>query len=69
MSGGEIIYRDLSFQIMNAIFEVHNTLGPGFIESIYEEALVHELTLHQIPFERQKVLSTGWIWNGPNKNS
>lgn len=54
MSGGEIIYRDLSFQIMNAIFEVHNTLGPGFIESIYEEALAHELTLRQIPFERQK---------------
>jgi len=53
MSSGEIIYRELSFQIMKAVFEVHNTLGPGFIESVYEEALAHELTLYQIPFERQ----------------
>ena len=39
---------------MQAAFEVQNTSGPGFVESIYEEALAHELTLHQIPFERQK---------------
>jgi len=39
---------------MQAVFEVHNTLGPGFIESIYEEALVFELEIRQIAFERQK---------------
>jgi len=54
MQKGEIIYRELSYKIMQAVFEVHNTLGPGFMESIYEEALAHELELRHIPFERQK---------------
>ena len=39
-----IIYRDLSYQIMAAIFEVHKELGPGFLESVYKKALVLELT-------------------------
>jgi len=32
---------------------VHRILGPGLLESIYEEALCHEFTLQEIPFERQ----------------
>jgi GxxExxY protein len=52
-----VIYRDLSYRLMQAIFEVHNTLGPGFIESIYEEALACELELRNIPFERQKAVT------------
>ncbi len=52
-----IIYRDLSYRLMQAIFEVHNTLGPGFIESIYEEALACELELRNVPFERQKAVT------------
>jgi len=39
---------------MQAVFEVHNTLGPGFVESLYEEALAYELEMRGIPFERQK---------------
>ena len=35
----EIIYRELSYRLMQAVFEVHNTLGPGFVERIHEEAL------------------------------
>ncbi len=49
-----VIYPILSYQVMQAVFEVHNTLGPGFIESVYEEALVFELEIRQIAFERQK---------------
>ncbi len=36
--------------------EVHRTLGPGLLESAYEECLAHELTLRNIHFERQKPL-------------
>lgn len=34
---------ELSFLIRGAIFEVHNNLGPGLLEEVYEEALVYEL--------------------------
>jgi GxxExxY protein len=44
----------LTEQIISSAIEVHRTLGPGLLESIYEEALCHELFLRSIPFERQK---------------
>lgn len=34
---------DLTYQIRSAIFTVHNELGPGLLESVYEAALAHEL--------------------------
>ncbi len=40
--------------IIGAAIEVHRILGPGLLESVYEEALVHELALRGIRFERQK---------------
>jgi len=46
----------LSEQIIGACIAVHRTLGPGFLESIYEEALALELTAKAIPFERQKLV-------------
>ncbi len=42
-----IIYPDLSYAIMAAIFEVHKELGPGFLESIYEKALIEELSMQR----------------------
>ena len=54
VSDDRIIYKDLSYQLMQAVFEVHNALGPGFREDVYEEALAYELELRGIPFERQK---------------
>ena len=41
-------------QIIAAAIEVHRHLGPGLLESIYEEALCHEFALRSIPFEQQK---------------
>lgn len=55
-----VVYRDLSYRIMEAVFEVHNALGPGFAESVYEEALTHELEIRGIPFERQKVVTISY---------
>jgi GxxExxY protein len=44
----------LTQSIIACAIEVHRILGPGLLESIYEEALCHELSLHGIFFERQK---------------
>jgi GxxExxY protein len=40
-------------EVIGAAIEVHRILGPGFLESIYEEALSMELTRRRVPFERQ----------------
>lgn len=42
--------------IIGAAIEVHKTLGPGLLESAYEQCLCHELKLRGLPFERQKEL-------------
>jgi GxxExxY protein len=39
--------------IIGAAIEVHKRLGPGLLESIYEEALCHEFSLRNIKFKRQ----------------
>jgi len=44
---------ELTEQIIGAAIEVHRVLGPGLLESIYEEALGIELRLRGIPFEQQ----------------
>jgi len=43
----------LSHEVIGAAIEVHRALGPGLLESAYEECLAHELTLRRIGFERQ----------------
>ena len=48
---------ELSSKIIGAAIEVHKTLGPGLLESAYEECLCHELSLRGLSFERQKPLS------------
>ena len=45
---------DLTGQIIGAAIEVHKALGPGLLESAYEECLSRELYLRNIPFSRQK---------------
>jgi len=48
--------QELTHAIIGAAIEVHRVLGPGLLESAYEECLARELTLQGIPFERQKSL-------------
>lgn len=44
---------DLSKQVIDCVFAVHKELGPGFLEKIYEDALIAELEDRRISYNRQ----------------
>ena len=50
----------LASAVIGAALEVHRILGPGFLESIYEEALAIELDLRGIRFKRQGMISVSY---------
>ena len=43
----------LSYNVIGCALEVYRTLGPGLLESVYEKALIHELTIRDIPVRAQ----------------
>ena len=49
----EYMHAELTKSIIGASIEVHRALGPGLLESVYEECLCHELSLRGHPFRRQ----------------
>jgi GxxExxY protein len=53
----ELILKDEVYAIAGAAFDVYHTLGMGFLEAIYHEALQIELRRRNIPFESQKPLA------------
>ena len=48
---------DLTGKIIGAAMKVHRTLGPGFLESVYHQALAHELRTQGVPFESEVKLT------------
>lgn len=58
--GTFLLFKDDSFQIMGACFEVYKEVGAGFLEAVYQECLVIELTERKIPFEEQPKLKLGY---------
>jgi len=46
--------------VIGAAIEVHRHLGPGLLESAYEECLCEELSLRKIPFKRQVALPVAY---------
>jgi GxxExxY protein len=53
----ELILKEEVYQIVGAAMDVYYTLGRGFLEPVYQEALQVELTRRNIPFESQKLLN------------
>jgi hypothetical protein len=51
---------ELARIIVNVAFNIHSKLGPGLLESVYEEIMYHELTKLGLLVERQKSLPVVW---------
>ncbi len=51
---------ELTKEIIGAAIEVHKALGPGLLESAYEECLCHELRLRELAFESQPSLPVAY---------
>lgn len=56
----QLIYPELSYQIIGMAMEVHRVLGPGYLESVFQKALAHEMTLRLLPFEEFKRLPVNY---------
>jgi GxxExxY protein len=56
----KLLHEALTEQVIGAAIEVHRVLGPGLLESAYEECLCHEFHLRGISFERQKPLPVAY---------
>lgn len=53
----DLLYKELSGKIISAAYKVYNTLGSGFLEKVYENALIHELNKQGIKAESQLPIS------------
>lgn len=53
---GKILFKEESYLIQGAIFEVYRIMGCGFLEAVYQECLAQEFTARGIPFSAQSEL-------------
>jgi GxxExxY protein len=56
----KILFKEECYLIQGAIFEVYKEIGAGFLESVYQECLERELTLRNIPFQKQVEIKIGY---------
>jgi GxxExxY protein len=52
----KILYKDESYTIQGAVFEVYREMGCGFLENVYQECLEKEFKIHNVDFYSQKEL-------------
>lgn len=55
-----ILFREESYRIIGICMEVHNQLGPGFLEIVYKDALQYEFKKAGIPFERERMYEVNY---------
>ncbi len=53
----EFPFKQECYDIVGCCMEVHKTLGHGFLEADYQEALTYEFANQQIPYYKEKVLN------------
>lgn len=53
----ELTENEISKILVNIFISIHKQLGPGLLESVYEEVICHELSNHGLSFQRQKGIS------------
>ena len=56
----DILYKEESYQIQGAIYQVNGIMGSGFLEAVYQECLEKELKLRGIPFSSQHNLNISY---------
>ena len=56
-SSKEYPLKEITERIISCAMEVHSTLGPGLLESVYEEALAQELNIRGIVYEKQRAIA------------
>lgn len=54
------IENKISGTIVDVCFQIHSQLGPGLLESVYEEILFYELQKYELSIERQKIIPVRW---------
>jgi GxxExxY protein len=50
----EVLYEDLTEQVIGAAMKVHSVLGPGLLESVYQECLFYQLKTDGVSVEKEK---------------
>ncbi len=60
MAETEIMFKDESYRIMGAMFEVYKEKGSGFLEQVYQECVEFELSDQDIPFVTQPQLKLNY---------
>ncbi|MGQ1910188.1 GxxExxY protein [Marinifilum sp. RC60d5] len=63
MKPNDFPFKEECYQIIGAAMEVHNELGCGFLEAVYQEALAILLDEKLIPFEKEKILDIAFRGN------
>ncbi len=59
----EFLYKEETYKIIGLCMEVHKTLGPGFAEIVYKDALEIEFKNNNIPYTREKVYEVDYKGN------
>jgi GxxExxY protein len=62
-----LLYKQECYALIGACFEVYNTLGNGFLEAVYQEALQMEFSARDIPFQAQAELKIDYKGQTLNK--